>query len=74
MSEPKGDHIHTPHDGRGHRTVLLDGVVVDRVVYADTELGFAVAMYDPPRPILGTDYADIYPLWGDITVKPLEAK
>lgn len=43
------EHIHTPTDGRGPRRALLDGVVVPRVVYADTELGIVKFHDDPPR-------------------------
>lgn len=32
-------HIHTVDDGRGRRRVLLDGQVVEKVVYADTRKG-----------------------------------
>lgn len=40
-------HVHTPSDGRGRRRVLLDGQVVEKVVYADTRKG-VVRYYDTP--------------------------
>lgn len=40
-------HVHTPSDGRGPRRVLLDGQVVEKVVYADTRKG-VVRHYDTP--------------------------
>lgn len=40
-------HVHTPSDGRGRRRVLLDGHVVEKVVYADTRKG-VVRHYDSP--------------------------
>ncbi len=48
MSAPT--HVHTPSDGRGRRRVLLNGVVVDRVVFADTRKG-VVRHFDRPAQI-----------------------
>jgi len=35
------EHIHTSHDGRGRRRVLVDGREVKRCIYADTRRGIA---------------------------------
>lgn len=41
-------HIHTPDDGRPHnRRVLVDGVELKGVVYADTRRGIARRYRDP---------------------------
>lgn len=34
------EHIHHPDDGRGYRRVLVDGVEIHSVFYADTILGY----------------------------------
>ncbi|PZQ09217.1 MAG: hypothetical protein DI565_20585 [Ancylobacter novellus] len=44
-----GNHIHTPDDGRGMRRVHLNGVALERVVYADTERGIARVYDNPPK-------------------------
>lgn len=40
-------HIHTPTDGRKPRNVYLNGVLIKRVVYADTKRGL-VRITDSP--------------------------
>lgn len=42
-------HVHTSSDGRGRRRVLLNGVVVDRVVFADTRKGVVRYCDTPAR-------------------------
>ena len=44
------DWIHTPDDGRGLRVVTLNGVVIDRCVYADTKKGI-VRFHDNPAKV-----------------------
>lgn len=44
-----GQHIHTGNDGRGTRDVFLNGRLIDRVMYADTRLGFVRVIDDPIR-------------------------
>lgn len=38
---------HTPEDGRGRRTVLVDGRKIDKVFYANTQTG-EVRFYESP--------------------------
>ena len=42
-------HIHTPHDGRGLRRVLVNGRALDGVFYADTKKGLARYYVKPLR-------------------------
>lgn len=45
----KGNHVHTPDDGRGHRLVFLNGELLERVIYADTRRGFVRVVGDPVK-------------------------
>jgi hypothetical protein len=42
-------HIHTPDDGRGKRSVLLNGRKVQNCIFADTCKGKVVFYDDPPK-------------------------
>jgi hypothetical protein len=42
-------HIHTPSDGRGPRDVYLDGVLIKRVIMADTKRGIVQVTDDPVK-------------------------
>ncbi|SMR69274.1 MULTISPECIES: hypothetical protein [Stenotrophomonas] len=41
------DHVHTRDDGRGRRKVVVNGMVVEQVFYADTRKGI-VRFYEKP--------------------------
>jgi hypothetical protein len=43
------DHIHRTDDGRGLRDVFVNGVMVDRAVYADTKKGIVFFVPFPVR-------------------------
>lgn len=64
------EHVHTVDDGRGAREVYLDGVKVNHVTFADTQLGLIAAHYDPLEIITGTEYLDGYHAWGEVRVEP----
>ena len=66
-----GDHIHTPDDGRGLRRVYLDGVALERVVYADTERGIARVYDDPPRISRRRECVISRKVRGVVTVEPI---
>lgn len=42
-------HIHTPEDGRGHRSVFVNGREVKQAFYADTKRGIVDAYRQPLR-------------------------
>lgn len=44
------DHIHTPDDGRGFRTVLVNGNEVQQCYFADIKRGIARCYREPLRP------------------------
>ena len=71
MSEPTGEHIHTGSDGRGMRRVLVDGVEQATVLYADTQLGYALVVVNPIRVYPGTDYIDTDVIFGCVVVEPM---
>lgn len=64
-------HVHTGTDGRGLRRVLVDGVEVDEVSFADTKLGIVVVARQPVRVLQGTDRIDEYVVMGDVRVEPM---
>lgn len=64
------EHVHTADDGRGAREVYLDGIKVNDVIFADTQLGLIVACCEPLEVIPGTEYLDGYHAWGDVRVEP----
>ncbi|TAA12467.1 hypothetical protein EA658_09825 [Pseudoxanthomonas winnipegensis] len=64
-------HIHTPDDGRCPRRVYLNGVALERVVYADTKRGIARVFDDPPRISRRRECAISRKVRGVITVEPI---
>ncbi|WDG79159.1 hypothetical protein PUP68_11975 [Pseudomonas chlororaphis] len=71
MSNQSGEHIHWADDGRGQREVFLDGERIDCVTYCDTKAGIAVVADTPLRSTDGK-HIDFHPVWGEITVIPME--
>lgn len=67
------DHIHTPGDGRGLRGVTMNGVVLDRVVYADTKRGVVRVHDNPPKVHKYRKRLIERTLHGDVRVYPLDA-
>lgn len=67
-------HIHTPGDGRGRRDVFVDGKKINRVTYADTNLGVVHMHSDPLR--LNRDKSDVVceVLRGVVEVRALAEK
>jgi hypothetical protein len=47
--------VHTPGDGRGVRKVLVNGVEIDRVVYAHTRKGKVVQFVTKPNGMVALD-------------------
>ncbi|WP_242201962.1 MULTISPECIES: hypothetical protein [unclassified Pseudomonas] len=71
MSDQSGEHVHWVADGRGRRLVFIDGVRTNWVAYADTRAGIAVVFDDPAASSDG-EHIDFHPVWGEITVVPME--
>ncbi|SED29903.1 hypothetical protein SAMN04490185_3207 [Pseudomonas frederiksbergensis] len=71
MSDQSGEHAHWVNDGRGRRLIFIDGERISWVLYADTKAGIAVVCDDPPTCLDG-EHIDFHPVWGEITVVPVE--
>ncbi|MGY1448711.1 hypothetical protein ACW582_16140 [Pseudomonas chlororaphis] len=71
MSDKSGEHVHWADDGRGQREVFLDGERIDCSTYCDTKAGIAVVAGMPLRSTDGKRI-DYHPVWGEITVVPVE--
>lgn len=71
MSDQSGEHVHWVHDGRGRRSVFIDGERANWVLYADIKAGIAVVCDDPPTSLDG-EHIDFHPVWGEISVVPVE--
>jgi hypothetical protein len=71
MSDQSGEHIHSWDDGRGLRKVLIDGQPVTHVIWCDTKVGIAVVT-DYPLKSSNGEHVDFHPVWGEITVVPME--
>lgn len=71
MGDQSGEHVHWSHDDRGRREVFLDGKRINQVVYCDTIAGIAVVA---DYPLKSTDgkHIDHSPVWGEVTVVPME--
>lgn len=42
-------HIHTPDDGKGSRSILLDGQPVENAIYADEHEGIVIQLIENER-------------------------
>jgi hypothetical protein len=51
--------------------VFIDGARTNWVAYADTKAGIAVVFVDPLTSSDG-EHIDFHPVWGEITVVPVE--
>lgn len=66
------DHIHTPHDGRGLRKVLVNGKEVQECYFADTRRGVARCYREPIRMHKYAKRALTKTYRGQVQVLPLE--
>lgn len=71
MADQSGEHVHSWDDGRGRREVIIDGQPVTHVIWCDTKAGIAVVADQPLKSSDGEN-VDFHPVWGEITVIPLE--
>jgi len=63
-------HEHTPDDGRGRRTVLVDGKKIDKVFYANTLTG-EVRFHESPFRVENGE-AVSKTIYGRVEVVPLQ--
>jgi len=71
MADKTDEHVHCWDDGRGRREVLIDGQSVTHVIWCDTKAGIAVVA-DQPLKASDGETVDVHPVWGEITVFPME--
>jgi hypothetical protein len=71
MSDQSGEHVHFWDDGRGRREVFIDGRPATYVIWCDTKAGIAVVADAPLKSSDGKN-VDFHPVWGEITVVPVE--
>lgn len=64
-------HIHTPDDGRGPRSVYVNGNLIKYAIWADTRSGVVWFHPHPLRRQKGRDFAYARKLRGVVTVGPL---
>lgn len=65
--------VHLPDDGRGIRMVTVDGIPVERVVYADTRRGLVRACHQPLRVNRRREVARTYKVRGLVEVQSLRS-
>ncbi|CAI3795811.1 hypothetical protein [Rheinheimera sp. MM224] len=65
-------HIHTPDDGRGRRKIFVNGNLIEKVFYADSQLGIVKFFPSPIRKHRNKDEAYSRKLKGKVTVEYLK--